>query len=117
MKFTAKTIMNSIVLLLLSNNLWASESEEWADWTSTTSTTLSQALASVSDDVDALTAESIDEFFDSTVRIEEDLVALDVVDDAILDFQDKFSLSEGELDVTVLPEGLPDIGDLLPDLK
>jgi len=117
MKFTAKTIMNSIVLLLLSNNLWASEPEEWADWTSTTSTTLSHALVSVSDDVDALTAEFIDDFFDSTVRIEEDLVALDVVDDAILDFQDKFSLSEGELDVTVLPEGVPDIGDLLPDLK
>ena len=121
MKYTAKTIMSSLVLLLLSNSLFASESDGWDDWTSTTSITLSQVLASVSNEIDELASGSEDEFFDSIVRIEEDLVALEIVDDAISDFQDKFSLSEGQLEATVLPDELPDelpgVGGLLPDLK
>ena len=129
MKFTAKTIMSTLVFLLWSNSVLAAESDDWADWASTTSTTLALALASVSDDVDELSAETEDAFFDSVVRVEEDLVALDVVDDAILDFQDKFSLSDGELELTALPDVLPDalseelpeelpnIGDLLPSVK
>ena len=125
MKFTAKTIMSTFVFLLLSNSVLAAEPDDWADWASTTSTTLARALASVSDDVDGLSAGSEGAFFDSVVRVEEELVALEVVDDAILDFQDRFSLSDGELELTELPEALPEelpeelpnIGDLLPNVK
>ena len=121
MKFTAKTIMSTFVFLLLSNSVLATESDDWADWASTTSTTLARALASVSDDVDGLSAGAEGAFFDSVVRVEEELVALEVVDDAILDFQDRFSLSDGEFELTELPEALPEelpnIGDLLPNVK